>query len=66
MESCIIEPTAEEQEILIQLKASLEEIDCAYVEGSSLASAVAKAWAPFLTDVSVKLYITHAAIANDF
>ncbi|KAH7082638.1 hypothetical protein BKA63DRAFT_598777 [Paraphoma chrysanthemicola] len=53
IESSIIPPTIEETEILTQLKTSLNEMDFPYREGTSLAAAVSRAWAPFLTDVWV-------------
>ncbi|CAO2650871.1 Nn.00g091680.m01.CDS01 [Neocucurbitaria sp. VM-36] len=51
IESSIIPPTREEQSILSELKESLREIDYTYSMHTSLAATVARAWAPFLTDV---------------
>lgn len=51
MQQHTIPPEAEEQKLLDQLKDSLDEMESPYVEGTSLAAAIARAWALFLTDV---------------
>lgn len=51
MQQDTIPPEAEEQKLLDQLKDSLDEMESPYVEGTSLAGAIARAWALFLTDV---------------
>ncbi|KAF2027349.1 hypothetical protein EK21DRAFT_114975 [Setomelanomma holmii] len=53
IESSMIPPTVEEEAILSQMKNSLSEVDYPYSEGTSLAAAISRAWAPFLTDVWV-------------
>lgn len=52
VESAVLPTTTEEQAIFSELKQSLDEVDRSYIQNSSLAAAVARAWAPFLTDVS--------------
>lgn len=51
MQQDTIPPEPEEQKLLDQLKDSLDEMESPYVEGTSLAAAIARAWALFLTDV---------------
>lgn len=53
IEANIVPTTREEDAILSQLRESLSEIDYPYNEHKSFASAVARAWALFLTDVRV-------------
>lgn len=40
-----------------QLKESLREMDIDHEEGTSLAAVVAKAWASFLADVSLLVFL---------
>lgn len=52
VESNVLPKSTEEEAIFSELKQSLDEIDYSYNDHFSLAAAVARAWAPFLMDVS--------------
>jgi hypothetical protein len=51
MSSTTVYPTADESKVMSQMREVLDEMDCEFIEGSSLASAVSMAWAKFFTDV---------------
>ncbi|KAL1614309.1 hypothetical protein SLS54_009876 [Diplodia seriata] len=53
MESATQPPDDEEDKILTQMKGLLDEMECEYNGSGSLAAAVTRAWAGFLTDTWV-------------